>query len=163
MMKRVTIILIVSLIGLFITLCLWTRHTIENPTTVADTIRATVYDTIRYYKPTPKDSVVLRYESVRLPVGTVQGHSKSDSADVNIPISQIELEDSAYHIWASGYGVSIDSLMIYPRVEYMTITQNFTTPKPKRWHIGLSVGYGATPQGMQPFVGATLTYSLISF
>lgn len=146
---------------------------------VCDTTTVTLYDTVTVYRPVPRDSVVLRYDTVRLPVAIPQSRNNiplksntggnvipeiipqsQDSAEVVLPISQIEARDSLCHIWASGYRVSIDSLRIYPKTEYITITRH---TKPKRWHVGLSAGYGWTPQGAQPFVGASLTYSIFSF
>lgn len=42
---------------------------------------------------------------------------------------------------------------------------NVTPPKitPKRFGLGVTGGYGATPQGFQPFVGAGITYTFIQF
>lgn len=35
--------------------------------------------------------------------------------------------------------------------------------KPKRWGIGVSVGYALTPQGMKPYIGLGVQYDLISW
>lgn len=37
------------------------------------------------------------------------------------------------------------------------------TVKLKPWSIGLTGGYGATPKGFQPFIGAGITYTFIRF
>lgn len=140
------------------------------PDVVKDTITVTTYDTIAVYKPVPRDSIVLRYETVRLPISQQttdttlceENFAKCDSAEVVIPISQVEIADSLYHIWASGYKVGIDSVYVYPRTITNTITKTIST-KPKRWHIGVSAGYGYTPQGFKPYVGVGLSYSIISF
>lgn len=144
------------------------------PTVVNDTITVTTYDTIAVYKPVPRDSIVLRFETVRLPIvgnkdtvfipekGNIDTENISGSANVVIPISQVEIVDSLYHIWASGYKVGIDSVYVYPRTITNTITKAITA-KPKRWHIGVSAGYGYTPQGFKPYVGVGLSYSIISF
>ncbi len=142
-----------------------------------DTLRVTVYDTIPYYKPFPKDSVVIRYVTQRLPIvddkednfpnktvtklpEIVQNFGKTvpDSANVVIPITQKVYEDSMYKAYISGYMVSLDSFYIYPRREVITIRE-----KPRRWHIGISAGYGITPKGFQPYIGVGMTYRLISF
>ncbi|MCM1454830.1 MAG: hypothetical protein NC193_09920 [bacterium] len=128
--------------------------------------RRTVYDTVTVYRPVPRDSVVTRYVTVRLPVthppDTAAGTCAStDSADVDVPLSSVEFRDSTYRIWASGFRVSIDSLRIYPRTEYVTLTP--PAPRRHRWHIGPTVGYGLTPHGPEPFIGISVTYSLFSW
>ena len=71
---------------------------------VSDTTRVVVYDTIAYYQPIPKDSVVVRYvtEVVRVTdtiidsvkVGT--DCTLSEDIEVEIPITQKVYEDSTY-------------------------------------------------------------------
>ena len=120
----------------------------KSPPEVCDTTTVTLYDTITVYKPVPRDSIVIRYKTARLPVAynnavenipekdNIANNNIPDSANVVIPISQIEVKDSTYHVWASGYRVSIDSLYVYPRTEYVTINKTVAS-KPKRWHIGV--------------------------
>ena len=116
----------------------------------------TFYDTIPYYYPVARDSVVVRYETHRLPIDTTAnvGHednftTKTDSADVVIPISQKEYQDSTYHVWVSGYAANLDSIYTYSRHDYMTVTP--ASAKPKRWHLGVTVGFAVTPKGVQPY------------
>ena len=82
----------------------------------------------------------------------------ADSAEVEIPIARNVYEDSLYRAVVSGYMASLDTLEIYSRREVVTVRQ-----PPKRWHIGVSAGFGMTPSGFQPVIAATLTYSLYSF
>lgn len=81
-----------------------------------------------------------------------------DSAEVEIPITRNVYEDTLYRAVVSGYMASLDTLEIYSRREVVTVRQ-----PPKRWHIGVSAGFGMTPRGFQPVIAATLTYSLYSF
>lgn len=133
----------------------------------SDTITVVCYDTITVRKPIAVDSVVVRYETNRMPIAsnTEQGikEEPGDSVDVVIPISQIEVVDSSYHIWASGYRVAVDSVQVYPRTIVQTITTTAKASKPKRWHIGPTIGYGMTHQGLQPYIGISVTYSILSF
>lgn len=148
------------------------------------TTRVTVVDTVPYYKPVPRDSVVVRYERVKLPIGdgrpsyasvsltkpgdTILAESYAhksaenipDSVRVEIPITQKRYGDSTYTAWVSGYDVQLDSIYVYPKHEY--VTRKVKEP-PNRWHIGLTAGYGFCREGVQPFVGIGVTYSLISF
>lgn len=140
-----------------------------------DTLRVTVYDTVVYYKPETKDSTVVRYVTERLLIADnvaklpetgeksqdsvpKSGKTVGDSANVVIPITQKVYEDSMYKAYVSGYRASLDSFYIYPRKEVITIRE-----KPRRWHIGISAGYGLTPKGFQPYIGIGVTYSLMSF
>lgn len=162
---------ILYVIAAFITGCiaaaiyLTERKPIEvEPTTTT----ITVYDTITYYKAVPKDSFVVRYIAARLPVDTaavVDGEdnspAKKDSADVVVPITQKEYQDSTYHAWISGYAVNLDSIHTYSRREY--ITKTLPPTKPKRWHLGITAGVAITPKGFQPYIGGGITYSFKSF
>ena len=81
-----------------------------------------------------------------------------DSINVQIPITQKVYEDSTYKAFVSGYNASLDSFYIYPQTKIITIIE-----KPKRWHIGITAGYGITPKGLQPYLGLGCTYTFISF
>lgn len=144
----------------------------------ADVVRDTVIDTIPYYMPVPKDSFVVKYNTVTLPTSDktlpyIRADTKAtdsytlnsvadigDSAEVVIPISQKMYNSSDYTAWVSGYDVQLDSIYVYPKHEY--VTRKIKQP-PKKWHIGMTAGYGFGKQGMQPYIGIGLTYSLISF
>lgn len=84
-----------------------------------------------------------------------------DSAIVELPTIQRHYADSTYDAWVSGpIDPKLDSLRIYARTDI--ITKHERCP-PKRWHLGPTVGFGYTPQGFQPYMGISLTYSIISF
>lgn len=138
-----------------------------------DTLRVVVYDTIPYYKPIPRDSVVVRYITERLPIvdslvdkvdsSVDKVGSSVDSVAVEIPITHKVYEDSNYTAWVSGYKPSLDSLRIYQQTQTITIVER---KKPKRWSVGVTAGYGITMQGspqLEPFIGIGLTYNLWSF
>jgi hypothetical protein len=141
--------------------------------TAVDTV--SYVDTIKVIKPLPRDTLITRYETVRLPVvnGNNNGNNGGedipdfedsvvenipDSVNVLIPISQAVYQDSTYTAWISGYRITLDSIYVFSRREVVTIK------KPsKRWHLGVSVGCGATPKGVQPWIGVGVTYSLFDF
>lgn len=88
-----------------------------------------------------------------------------DSADVVVPITQTIYEDSTYTAYVSGYNASLDSLIFRMPREVTTIT-NTHYQKPKRWSIGIQVGYGMTLKGtpqFAPYVGIGVSYNLFSF
>ena len=130
----------------------------------ADT--ATVVDTVTYYRPVPRDSAVVRYETVRLRVTdtvrvTVGDTVRvADSVEVAVPITQKVYADSLYRAYVSGYCPRLDSIFVYPRHEVITITRQ---AKPRRWGIGVQAGYGVGRGGTGPYIGIGVSYNLWNF
>lgn len=149
---------------------------------VADTTRVLVVDTVTVRFPQAVDSVVVRYETVRLPLVRpvaetvavascpsgesvpVDSVAGADSATVEVPITQKAYGDSTWRAWVSGYGVRLDSIRVYPRREVVTVTQTATRRVSKRWGVGFQVGYGWHPSsGWHPYIGLGIQYNLLSF
>lgn len=118
-------------------------------------------DSIPFYYPVPRDSVVIRYVTETLPVASgkeANFPTKKDSATVKVPITQKIYEGNQYRAYISGFNTSLDSVFVYPKKQVIRIRD-----EPKRFSFGLSVGYGMTPKGFQPFVGLSATYNLFRF
>ena len=80
--------------------------------------------------------------------------------DTVVQREQAYYEDSLYRAWVSGYRPRLDSMQIFPRTVYQTVTNDIyhtITPKKKRWGFGLQAGYGY-PGGW--YVGAGLSCNL---
>lgn len=200
----------------------------------------TIYvDTIAYYKPVPKDSIVLKYVTRTLPVsrpntGAMQKtdtflaensrtavlrlHSAeqvqaqlcsrlhedvaqnngenirimrnsgcarqnstefgsalagmefpplyasvdSDSAAVEIPITQKRYDGEDYRAYVSGYEPNLDSIFVFPKT---TVIHERSYKPPNKWHIGITggYGYGFKSKQAEPYIGIGITYSIISF
>lgn len=130
---------------------------------VSDTTRVFVYDTVKVIKPIAKDSVVIRYVTERLPVVHYDTITIYDSVQVEIPITQKVYEDSTYKAYVSGFKPSLDSIMVYPSKEVQTIVKK---TKPKRWGIGVQLGYGLTLQpqpSLAPYIGVGISWNLFNF
>lgn len=154
----------------------WHRFVVKTMPRETDTTKVTVIDTIPYYKPEAKDSVVVRYERVKLPTSDDKPYYASlsltkpvdsvgrvtDSVTVELPITQKWYGDSTYTAWVSGYNPTLDSIYVYPRHETVTIT-NTLRQKPRRWGLGVSAGYGVTAHGAQPYIGIGVQYNIVSF
>ena len=167
------VLLVLLTISVFFNAISISKRYTENMRAVSDTTRVTIFDTIPYYKPVPKDSLVVRYKTIYVPKydESIPNDTSSvdtppqitDSVKIEIPITQKVYEDSTYKAWVSGYCSSLDSIYVYPRKEIITITNK---PKPKRWGIGVHVGYGVTlentPQ-LTPYIGIGISYNLFSF
>lgn len=73
---------------------------------------------------------------------------------------QAYYEDSLYRAWVSGYRPRLDSLQIFPRTVYQTVTNDVyhtIASKKKRWGLSLQVGYGY-PGGW--YTGVGISYDL---
>lgn len=149
--KYVAVLLIGLVIGFVLGML-----AVEKPST---TSTVTVTDTIPYYKPVAKDSLVVRYETVKLPAvrDTVRDSLiykdtlVHDSVNVIVPITQKRYEDSTYTAWVSGFRPQLDSISIYRKTIYNTIKE-----KPSRLGIGITGGYGYGTTGFTPFLGVGL-------
>ena len=84
-----------------------------------------------------------------------------DSLEVIIPIERKVYQDSNYRAVVSGYDVSLDTIEVYSRHEITTIRHTVT--RNRRWGIGVTVGYGYTSKGFQPYAGIGITCNLFSF
>lgn len=140
-----------------------------------DTI--TIYDTIPYIEPAPVHSQQVGSKKVTIPTSYIDRGIENlpdiradtaeltsadvevttpDSLTLQLPITQNVYEGEDYKAYVSGVYPSLDSLFVYPRREIVTIKK-----PPKRWHIGPTVGFGYTPHGFEPFIGVSLTFSII--
>lgn len=154
------------------------KHCEKISSVVSDTI---VHDdTIPYYLPIPRDSVIVRYitKSVQKTTDSVQNSTENvlskteivpsdivitengkDSFNVIIPISQMVYTDSLYTAYVSGYAARLDSIFVRSRT--MEITRTIRK-KPPRFGIGIQAGYGITPKGFQPYIGLGAQFNLWS-
>lgn len=191
MWKQIENIFAVLLVAAFIaSLCINVRFFTKRGDCdfiiATDTARVTVFDTIPFPLPVPKDSLVIRYVTEKLPVstgtedfgtessdsstgnGNIAQENVQDSVAVAIPITQKVYEDSLYRAYVSGYRPSLDSLVLFPRHDITTVTKGYAHPKsrPKRWGIGIHLGYGMTlgkAPNFAPYVGIGVSYNLITF
>lgn len=172
---------VISCYGLF---CIY------NVSRVASYCDTTTYvDTIPHYQPVPKDSAVIRYVTITLPVKGSDNITKnktdtfwaenyaqnngenipplyasvdSDSAAVAIPITQKRYENEDYRAYVSGYEPNLDSIFVFPKT---TVIHERSYKPPNKWHIGITggYGYGFKSKQAEPYIGIGITYSIISF
>lgn len=147
---------------------------------LVETDTVTYVDTVRHIAPAPKQTALtgrkeiavathvttddkeprIRAETDTQDIVYAELNTDGDSVKITLPIVQKVYSDSEYTAYVSGYEPRLDSIFVYPRRDVVTTT---IKKPPKRWHIGPTVGYGFTPQGFQPYIGISLTYSVISF
>lgn len=117
--------------------------------------RDTVY--IKVYPPEP--SVPESHESV----------PETEDSVLYLPVvieqKVYEDPDSTYRAVVSGpalsekYGPRLDSIQVYSRttIQYQTKT---VYVEPSRWSIGIQAGYGASKDGLTPYIGIGIQYNL---
>ena len=141
----------------------WGHHASPAISATQTQVVDTVYDTIPYYHPVPKDSTVLRYKTITVP--RIEHVTDTTSVEVydtiQIPITQKEYKDSTYHAWVSGYEPNLDSIYVFPKT--VTITKNNVQVINKRWGIGFQLGVGYNGTKVTPFVGIGVSYNLWNF
>lgn len=120
--------------------------------------------------PVPRDSTVLRYETITIPVNDtvyaiVADTLGIDHIAVDIPITQKMYQDSTYQAWVSGYNPALDSIRIFQPVTTIThtITNTEVKYKAKRWGLGVQAGVGITPNKAEPYIGVGVTYNIFSW
>lgn len=114
-----------------------------------------------------KDSIrkdTIHADAVKtMPYGTGAGGEPrccEDSAIVELPVVQRHYADSTYEAWVSGpVDPRLDSVRVFAPT---TIVTKKEWKPPKRWHIGITAGYGYGSKGFQPYVGVGITYSIFS-
>ncbi len=157
--------------------CMRLTEAIQTP--VRDTV--TVRDTVPFYYPKPRDSVVIRYDTIKTqPIPPCEGggldstsilqvlpHREDSggslagmgSGSVIIPITSHTYEGDGWRTHVSGFSPRLDSLLLFPERQTITIRDPPTTGgASSRWTLGVQAGYGITPRGMQPYLGVGLTW-----
>lgn len=189
--KHYILLAIGGLVAFFAGFFIGKDHMDKPPGTVTETKETTV-DTITHSMPTPTSVSATGTRRYTLPVyrftggeprqrrdddnisadtvfstgyyGTGAGgepRCRDDSATVEVPIIQRHYADSTYEAWVSGpLDPRLDSVRVYERTTTIRQTERAA---PKRWHIGVTAGYGYGPKGFQPYIGVGITYSIISF
>lgn len=173
MKKAFCVIGLLFLMGLMGFLGGWVATQGGKTTLHTDTTRVTVTDTVPFYQPVPKDSLVIRYVTKVLPVSSREnseardtemvaiasqhtGHG--DSMSVEVPISQKRYETEQYRAYVSGFEPSLDSIFVYQK----TVTERVSIPSQhaKQPRVGfgavVGAGYGVINKQADIFVGGAV-------
>lgn len=82
---------------------------------------------------------------------------------VYVPISTYIFEDSLYRAEVSGYRVSMDKIELFNRSTTTTTNVSMPVIRPKRFGLGVQVGYGVSKTGLTPYFGVGLSYNVLTF
>lgn len=133
------------------------RRCADNTEVVSDTI----FKVVKVDRPIVRESTIVRYEVVRLPIAAdtiCVSDTIKDSVFVQVPIEQKVYSDSNYTAWVSGYHPRLDSISItHQEVSFHKLVNN-SSKGSKRLYLGIQVGYGITPRGLQPYLGLGVSY-----
>lgn len=130
--------------------------TIE-PKTKTDTLY--LHDTLTIDAPISVKKKKL--DSVPVPVGdTITIH---DTLFVYLDREQVVWQDSMSVVYASGINPQVDSVKHFRESKIVTIEKTIPVKVRSKWGIGIQAGYGATENGLTPYVGVGLSYNLLSW
>lgn len=125
-----------------------------------------VHDTLTITTAAPVETTLItRYKTrvavVRDTLRDTAFYPQKDSVFVELFRVQKHYIYNNAEAWVSGIDPALDSLrVINKRTE---ITRPVVVQSPRRWGVGITAGYGATPRGLQPYVGVGVTYNLFTF
>lgn len=136
----------------------------------AETVTITNIDTVWREKPIPTEVTRTEFRTLRLPVmlfapaDTVwREREVIDSIDVEVAIERREYGDSTYRAQVSGPAIGD----MYPALDWIEVysrtTTTTTTHKPHKWGVGVQAGYGASKDGLSPYVGVGIQYNILTF
>ena len=143
------------IIGAFLLSLVW-RRCADSTEIVTDTI----IKVIKVDRPIVRESTIVKYEVVRLPIAAdtiCVSDTIKDSVFVEVPIEQKVYSDSNYTAWVSGYRPRLDRISI-THTEVSFHNKLVNNNGSKRLYLGIQVGYGITPRGMQPYLGLGVSY-----
>ena len=153
---KILLYIIGLIFGAFLLTLVWRRYA-DNTEVVTDTI----IKVVKVDRPIVRESTIVKYKVVRLPIANdtiCVSDTIKDSVFVQVPIEQKVYSDSNYTAWVSGYHPRLDSISItHTEVSFHKLVNN-NSEGSKRLYLGIQVGYGITPRGMQPYLGLGVSY-----
>ena len=117
-----------------------------------------VRDTVTVYKPSKVTRTIK--DTMRLIVKETQIDTMHDTVFVYLPQESIVWQDDRCIVYAHGINPQVDSVTHFNSGAVVTRT---VTGRPKRWGIGVSVGYGMSKDGLSPYIGLGISYNIIRF
>lgn len=129
---------------------------VSEPQTIERVI--TKVDTLRLENP----PYLTRYvrDTIYVPVDTVR---LRDTLYVQLPREVKEYGDDNYYARVSGYRPELEEIQVYNRVYTRYLIPAEQPKKDKRWGLGIQAGVGVSPGGLQPYLGAGISYNFILF
>lgn len=146
------------IIGLFIVTFFLGRHTRKVEPIEVERV---VYDTITRTEVRVDTMWRTRVEKVYLTKVRKDTVTLRDTVLVEVPIYTYIAQDSLYRVEAEGFNVAFKRIDVYPRTVY--ITQEKVVKTSDKWGLGVQVGYGASKQGLSPYIGIGVSYNIFTW
>ena len=146
------------LIALFVAAFFLGRHTHKVEPIEVERV---VYDTIIHEKVKIDTMWRTRVEKVYLTEVRRDTVMVRDTVLVEVPIYTYIAQDSLYLVEAEGFNVHFKRIDVYPRTLYRT--QEKVVKPSDKWGLGVQVGYGASEQGLSPYIGIGVSYNIFTW
>lgn len=154
-MEKLKTIIIIALIGCMLYMCNHSGEITEKVVVKRDTVTVTKIDTV--FDTVPVEKIVERKV-----IDTMRIHT-SDTVFI-VDREQRVFEGEQYKAYVSGYRPALDSIHIYNKINTVYIeTEKVIKQRPKRFGLGVQVGYGFTNARASPYIGVGVQYNIISF
>ena len=158
-MKNLWIILLSACVGALLSMMLTRSCQVEPPLPEMKIVRDTVIDVQidTQYFPKPVPYRVEVRDTIEL-TDTIYLGGQTFFQEVK------EYKDSTYYARISGINAYLEEIRVYPKTitQYITNTEKIYI-QPRKWGIGIQVGYGAGKNGIQPYVGVGIQYDFLRF
>ena len=148
----------IIIIGLFIASFFLGRHTHKVEPIEVERV---VYDTIVHEKVRVDTMWRTRVEKVYLTEVRRDTVTVRDTVLVEVPIYTYVAQDSLYRVEAEGFNVRFKRIDVYPKTVYRT--QEKVVKTSDKWGVGVQVGYGASDQGVSPYIGIGVSYNIFTW
>lgn len=146
MSKYVPYIIIAVLLTLLV-FSLTKRKEVVITKEVSDTVYSVKYDTVKIDRPVVKWKKVL--DTIYI--------ENSPTGSVSLPITQVYYDNEQYKAWVSGYEPNLDSIYVFSKTEYVTVTNTVTKEiYPKTTDLYVNVGAMYVNGYFAPKVSGTL-------
>lgn len=148
----------IIIIGLLVATFFLGRHTHKVEPIEVEKV---VYDTIVHEKVRVDTMWRTRVEKVYLTEVRRDTVTVRDTVLVEVPIYTYVAQDSLYRVEAEGFNVRFKRIDVYPRTVYRT--QEKVVKTSDKWGLGVQVGYGASKQGLSPYIGIGVSYNIFTW
>ena len=86
-----------------------------------------------------------------------------DSLQLVLLRVQRHYSDSTFDAWVSGVDPRLDSIKTYQTNMVITKEIPVIQVKKTRWGLGIQAGYGASKDGLSPYIGVGVSYNVLSW
>lgn len=152
------LIRLIIVLGLLVASFFLGRHTHKVEPIEVEKV---VYDTIVHEKVKIDTMWRTRVEKVYLPEVRRDTVTVRDTVLVEVPIYTYIAQDSLYRVEVEGFNVDFKRVDVYPRTVYRT--QEKVVKTSDKWGLGVQVGYGASKQGLSPYIGVGVSYNIFTW